>query len=72
MKHLPVDSSNIRSVGYDHATRTLEVIFHNGGHFSYAGVTPETHAALIADESPGGYFHREIRNMHASERVKAD
>ena len=69
MKHVAVASSNIRSIAYDAGSRRLEVIFHNGGHFSYADVAPEKYDRLLAADSPGSYVHTEIRNAHAAERV---
>lgn len=70
MKHVDIDSTNLRSAGYDQASRTLEVIFQNGGHFRYTDVAPEKFDQLITADSPGGYFHREIRNAHNAERVE--
>jgi KTSC domain len=31
MERQPVSSSNLKSVGYDPRSRTLEIEFHNGG-----------------------------------------
>ena len=38
MDRTPVQSSNIRSVGYDPASRTLEVEFHSSGLYQYSSV----------------------------------
>ena len=61
MIRAPVESSNLKSVGYDAATQTLEVEFKNGGVHQYAGVPAATHTKLIKSSSPGGYFHVHIR-----------
>lgn len=34
----PVSSSNIRSIGYDSKSNTLEIEFHSGGVYQYFGV----------------------------------
>jgi hypothetical protein len=64
MTRKPVQSSNLKSVGYEPKTKTLEVEFQNGGVFRYPGVTAARHAALVAARSPGGYFHQHIRSQH--------
>jgi len=58
----PVKSSNLKSVGYDKATRTLQVEFHSGQVRDYKHVPSEHHAGLLAAKSPGAYFHTHIKN----------
>jgi hypothetical protein len=43
----PVNSSNVKSIGYDHVARALHIEFHSGGVYEYAGVAPEVHDALM-------------------------
>lgn len=79
MTHTPVTSSTIATVGYDAATSVLEVRFKPGKKdaalgkpgplWRYAGVDAETHAALLAAESPGSYFAAEIKNVFEATRV---
>lgn len=59
----PVDSSNVRSIGYDPATQELHVEFHStpGTVYVYSGVPPEKHAALMAAESKGSALHTTIK-----------
>ena len=40
----PVTSSNLRTVGYDPITRTLEIEFQDGAVYQYDGVPPDVHA----------------------------
>jgi len=58
----PVESSNIKSIGYDPTNRTLEVEFNSGGIFQYSPITNEAYNMLISAESIGSYFHKNIRN----------
>lgn len=63
MKRSAVKSSNIKSVGYDAETKTLEVEF-SSGVYAYRGVTPEQHRTLMSAESIGGHFHKHIKSRH--------
>lgn len=65
----PVESSNLKAIGYDPDLRRLTVQFNSGATHHYIGVDPHTHAALMAAPSKGQYFHRWIRNEHRSERA---
>lgn len=60
MQRTPVQSSNIRSVGFDSAESTLEVEFQNGKVWQYAGVSQETHASLLKQKSIGSAFNATI------------
>lgn len=58
----PVVSGNLRAVGYDAATQTLDVQFSSGRVYRYSGVPDKVHEELIAAESIGSYFARNVRN----------
>jgi hypothetical protein len=58
----PVSSSSIASVGYDEATETLEIEFHNGRIYQFFGVPPQMAVALRAAPSHGAYFNKYLRN----------
>ena len=62
MQREPVSSSSIASVGYDEATSTLEIEFHNGRIYQFSGVPPQMAAALRAAPSTGAYFNKYLRN----------
>lgn len=68
----PVKSSNIQAVGYDLATHTLDVHFKNGTRFRYARVPAEVHAALMAAESLGSYFHQHIRSRYEGVKLTGE
>jgi len=71
MQRTPVKSSNIRAVGYDAATQTLEVEF-GSGVYQYQGVPPEKHAKLMGAESVGKFIRAEIRGKFDSRKVGGD
>lgn len=68
MDRQAVQSSTIKSVGYDEADKVLEVEFHSGGVYTYANVEPKAHAALMGAPSVGKHFHQNIRGAHPSQR----
>lgn len=70
MERVKVESSNIRSVGYDKETGVLEIEFSNDSIFQYDSIQPETHNALMTSKSKGKYFHNYIKNFHSSTRIK--
>ncbi len=70
MQREPVTSSNLRSVGYDPASQTLEVEFlKSGAVYQYSGVPEDIYRELMAAESHGRYFFYHIRNAYAYRRI---
>lgn len=62
MKRKPVKSSQIKSVGYNANSNTLEIEFANGGTvYQYANFSPDDFKALMAAESIGSHFHKVIK-----------
>lgn len=61
MRRLNVTSNMLRSIGYDQASRTLEVEFHNGRRYAFGGVSVSTHARFLNADSVGDFFHKEIK-----------
>jgi KTSC domain len=64
-----VNSSKIRSVGYDEATRTLEVEMSNGQVFEYSGVYPEVYRRFMAAPNPTSFFDDKIAEEYTAKRV---
>jgi hypothetical protein len=59
----PVSSSNLHSVGYDHATSTLEIAFHSGGIYQYSRVPSTVYTALMNASSKGQFFDAHIKKL---------
>lgn len=70
MKRIPVQSSDLRSVGYDAASATLEIEFHSGGMYQYSGVSQDVYDELMRAKSKGSYFHSHIRDHYLHTRLK--
>jgi hypothetical protein len=64
-----VESSSLRSIGYDRATTTLEVEFRNGGVYRYADVPPELWSAFRHADSKGKFFQDHVRDRFATTRA---
>ena len=69
MQRKRVNSSKLRSVGYDEATRTLEVEMSNGLVFQYTGVYPEVHRRFMAAPNPTSFFDDKIAEEYTAKRV---
>ena len=67
---LPVDSSNIESVGYDEQTETVYVRFLNSSVYIYKGVSLSEFENLNNAPSVGSYLHRNYKNVYPYERIQ--
>ncbi|HEX2875039.1 MAG TPA: KTSC domain-containing protein [Polyangiaceae bacterium] len=59
----------MRSIGYDRATRTLEVEFKNGGVYLYDDVPPELWSELRRAASKGQFFQERVRDQFPTTRL---
>lgn len=59
-----VRSTNIRSVGYDPESNTLEIEFHSGSVYQYYNVPQTIYDELMRASSHGSYFHKHIRTKY--------
>jgi KTSC domain len=69
MQRQPVESTTMRSVGYDQTNQVLEIEFQSGAIYQYLDVPPAIHKELMDSESKGRFFNREIRDIYTSVRV---
>jgi hypothetical protein len=63
MKREPVESSNIRSVGYDASIERLEIEFANGNVYQYHNVPQQEYDEFMRANSQGRYFALHIRDQ---------
>lgn len=61
MHRKPVQSSVLKSVGYDDVTATLEVQFIHGAVYRYLLVPKSAFAALSAADSIGAFLNHHIK-----------
>lgn len=65
MERTPVSSETIRSVGYDTDSSILEIEFNNSGVYQYADVPESEFGSLMAADSKGKYFNRNIKTRYS-------
>jgi hypothetical protein len=64
-----VQSTNLKSVGYDPETKTLEVGFHDGSVYQYFNVPAVVHRDLLNASSIGQYFSYFIKTTYRNRKV---
>lgn len=69
MHRQSVNSSNLKSVGYDSTTQILEIEFHHGGVYQYSGVSHAVFDGLLSAGSKGTYFHSHIKGRYPYRRI---
>lgn len=83
MRRIAVESSHIKSVGYDEATKTLEIEFHRhptkkdprpkpAQPYRYFDVPMIHYEALIYLKNKGSYFEQEIKGKFRFEKVPVE
>ena len=61
MERQEVQSSNLRSVGYDDKNSILEVEFLSSSVYRYFNVPEQIYQGLLAADSHGKFFHEYIK-----------
>lgn len=69
MERVYVESSNLKSIGYDPSTSTLEIEFHSNAIWQYFEVSEYVYNEFRSAESLGKYFNSCIRGQFAESRV---
>jgi hypothetical protein len=70
MERKRVNSSRIRSVGYEPKSQALEVEFSDGRVCVYSGVSPEVHRQFMAAPSATSFFEDKIDESYPSKRLR--
>ncbi|MFA5397943.1 MAG: KTSC domain-containing protein [Methanogenium sp.] len=65
---VPVDSSMIKNLLYNHDDSSLLVEFKNNSRYIYQDVTKQMFKEMIESESVGKYFHANIKKL-PNERI---
>jgi hypothetical protein len=70
MRRIWVDSSSIASIGYEAATRELEIEFRESGDvYRYLDVPEEEYAAFLAADSRGTYLNQVFKERNYRYRL---
>lgn len=69
MEMIPVDSSNILSIGYDPNSATLIIAFKSGSEYEYYDVPQHEFDGFLAAPSKGEYGHQNIYKRYNQQRI---
>jgi len=69
MERKRVNSSRLRSVGYDEKLMVMEIEFSNGQVYQYTKVYPEVHRRFMAAPNPTSFFEDKIEEEYTGRRV---
>lgn len=64
-----IESTMIRSIGYDVSSSTLEIEFNDGPIWQYYDVPESLWFEFDACDSHGKFFHSRIKNQYSGNRV---
>jgi hypothetical protein len=69
MERKRVNSSKVRSVGYDERSQTLEVELSNGQVWQYPKVYPEVYRRFMAAPNPTSFYDDKIAEDYTGRRM---
>ena len=69
MQRKRVNSSRLRSIGYDEPTGTLEIEMSDGTIYQYGKVSPEVHRRFMNAPNPTSFFDDRIAEEYTAKRV---
>ncbi len=69
MMRQPVQSSNLKSIGYDEHQKILEIEFLSGGIYQYTNVSKKMFVDLMSASSKGKFFAQFIKDHFPTRKV---
>ncbi len=70
MNRTAVSSTNIRSIGYDPKSQTLEVEFNSGRLYQYTGVPEALFERFMKAPSKGKFFAQYVRDRFRTRKLR--
>ena len=64
IKMIPVQSSNVKSVGYDEDNGNVHIEFASGERYAYMGVPKKVYEDLLIAKSIGAYINRHLKKSY--------
>ena len=61
---IPVDSSNLKMVGYSHDSWDLYIEFKSGGTYRYPKVPPAMYREMMTADSVGAFFSERFKRSN--------
>lgn len=65
----PVESSNVKSIGYQTDSRNMRVQFKSGGLYQFSGMSPRRYKSFESAPSKGKHFAKKIRGQYPVEHL---
>lgn len=69
MQHTLVQSSMVKSFGYDPKTSTLELAFHDGSVYAYEGVPPSIPQIIPKTRSVGSFLRQRVTSRYHARKL---
>lgn len=69
MQREKVDSSSIKTIGYDPETKELHVDFHKSGRYVYHNVPQSTYEEFMQSDSKGKFLHAYVKGQHEHQKL---
>lgn len=69
IERFPIESSNLHSIGYDHARRVLAVGFNSGAVFHYSNVDLGTWERFVEAPSKGSFFAHHVKGRFRGDKM---
>ena len=70
MERKKVNSTHVRSIGYDTKDQTLEIEFFSGSVMQYSRVSSEIHRRLMASTAMKSFIEDNIQDNFSEQRVR--
>lgn len=67
-----MESTTLRSMGYEAESRALEIEFQSGAIYRYLAVPADVYQALCEADSKGRYFNDHVRDRYVFQRCAPD
>lgn len=69
MHRINVESSNLKSMGYDQGSMLLEIEFNDGCIYHYYNLPLDVYQGLMSAPSHGKYFNQHIMGRYRYDRI---
>jgi hypothetical protein len=70
MNRILVNSSDLRAVGYDPLSKTLEIEFRDDSIYQYISVSELVYNRLLNASSKGKFFHAFIKDKYSYGKIR--
>lgn len=70
LRNVEFDSSTLEKGQYDNVNQVLKVKFKNGNIYKYLDVPPDVFGELVAADSQGSFFAKEIKGQYDYKKMR--